>query len=422
MKRNRNDYTQQQWVDAQDKLKETKKTYEGLGGTVKSDSSLESEAKQRAKKRKEILRELETIRVEGALKIESLELKIMEDGLKKRLQQIEIDRRSQVAAIEKERKALEVKMSEINMTIPADVAQQFADRIKAVNDAAAADIRRTQTENAKYIAGLYRELGDAFATEEQRKISEIKNRYKEQREQLEKDHAGGTVSDSDYNSLMGQMNRAEAKETEDYWLEAYGDYYQKRQSLQESWEANLATIPAKYAVQARKQMQQELSAMDIEQFKKTFNWDLMFGDLGNQSIESLQFTLDKVKSKFEEMKESMTVTEIRDWQEAITNLENEIANRNPFTALHKSFKDISTSKSELVTALQDAATANNELRDAQIEYNNALTIESELRAMLNRGEIAADDERLINAENQLTAARDKLNKSTEKAGTPMQRS
>lgn len=404
------------YTDAKEKADNAKKTLQGYGIETKSDKTVENEAKQRAKKRKELLRELEQIRVEGALKIESLELQVLEDGLKKKLRQIEIDRQSQIAAIEKERKALEVKLAEINMTIPEDVARQFTARITAVNAAAASEVRRTNEDNAKYIAGLYRTLSDVFSTEEQRKISEIKNRYKEQREQLEKDHAGGTVSDSDYNSLMGQMNRAEAKETEDYWLEAYGDYYQKRQSLQESWEANLSTIPAKYAAQARKQMQQELSAMDIEQFKKTFNWDLMFGDLGNQSIESLQFTLDKVKSKFEEMKESMTVTEIRDWQEAITNLENEIANRNPFTALHKSFKDISTSKSELVTALQDAATANNELRDAQIEYNDALAIESELREMLNRGEIAADDERLINAENQLTAARDKLNKSTEKAG------
>lgn len=357
MKRNRNDYTQNQWVKAQEDLKDAQKTYEGLGGKVKSESSAANEAKQRAKKRKEILRELETLRVEGALKIESLELKVMEDGLKKRLQQIEIDRRSQVAAIEKERKALEVKLSEVNMTIPADVAQQFADRIKAVNDAAAVDIRRTQTENAKYIAGLYRELSDVFATEEQRKIASIRQTYAEQREQLKKDHDGGTLSDDDFNALMGQSNAAETKEITDYWLETYGDYYQKRQSLQRTWETNLASIPAEYAAQARRQMQSELSQLDLSELQKNLKWDEIFGNLDRVSTASLR----SLKSKLQEFirtQKDLSPESAKALAEAIEKIDNKINERNPFEALSTSFASLKT--------------ATDAVKKAQEEYNRAV--------------------------------------------------
>lgn len=357
MKRNRSDYTQAQWVKAQEDLESAKKSYERLGGKVKSDSSLESEAKQLAKKRKEILRELETIRVEGALKIESLELKVMEDGLEKRLQQIEIDRRSQVAAIEKERKALEVKMSEVNMTIPADVAQQFADRIKAVNAAAASDIRRTQTENAKYIAGLYRELGDVFATEEQRKLSSIRQTYAEQRKQLKKDHDGGTISDDDYNALIGQSNAAETKEITDYWLETYGDYYQKRKTLQQTWETNLAGIPAEYAAQARKQMHAELSQLDLSELQKNLKWDEIFGNLDRVSTASLRSLKTKLQ-EFIRTQKNLSPESAKALAEAIEKIDTKINERNPFEALSKSFTSLKT--------------ATDAVKKAQKKYNKAV--------------------------------------------------
>lgn len=412
IKKNRSAYTQNEWVKASEDLKEAKKKFENMGGEVKSDTEIKNEAK----KRQELMKELELIRKESRIKVEEAELNAMEDGMRKRLRQIEIDRDSQIAAIEKEQADLTKKFAELKMTVPEDVLKTYADRISAVNKSAQSETRRTEEENVKYIAELYRGLSDVFLTEEQQKIAAIKQTYKEQRDQLEKDRKGGTISDADYNSLVGMADKAEAKELEDYFLEAYGDYYQKRQTLQEQWESNLANIPAKYAAEARKKMEAELSSMDIEQFKKNFNWDLMFGDLGNQSIESLRFTLDKVKDKFEEMKSSMTVTEIRDWQEAIVNLENEIANRNPFSALHKSFNDISASKSELVAALQEMNAANEALVQSQNDYNLAIETESALREMVDRGEIAEDDERIVEAEQNLATTRENLNKATERAG------
>lgn len=355
MKRNRANYTQQQWVDAQEKLQQTQKTFTGLGGeAIKTESSTQiaNEAKQRAKKIEDMNRELAALRVEGALKIESLELKVMEDGMKKRLQQIEIDRRSQIAAIEKQRDQLIAKLKELKMSLPADVAQQFADQITAINNAAAADVRRTERENAKYVESLYRELGDVFATEEQRKLSEIKQRYAEQREQLKKDLDGGNITADQYNDLSAKSNAAESTETENYWLETYGDYYQKRKTLQETWEANLANIPAQYAAQARRQMQAELSELDLTELKRNLNWEEVFGNLDRVSTASLRSLKTKLQD-FIKTQKDLSPESAKALADAIEKIDDKVNERNPFEALSTSFSSLKTATEQLKTA-QDA--------------------------------------------------------------------
>lgn len=357
MKRNRENYTQQQWVAAQEDLQKTQKTFTGLGGEAfktksSSSSQVANEAKQRAKKIADMNRELQALRVDGALKIESLELKVMEDGMKKRLQQIEIDRRSQIAAIEKQRTQLIAKLKELKMSLPADVAQQFADQISAINKSADAEIRRTETDNAKYIASLYRELGDVFATEEQRKLSEIKQRYAEQREQLKKDLDGGNITADQYNDLSAKSNSAESTEIENYWLETYGDYYQKRKSLQKMWETNLANIPAQYAAQARKQMQTELSELDLTELKRNLNWEEVFGNLDRVSTASLRSLKTKLQD-FIKTQKDLSPESAKALADAIEKIDDKVNERNPFDALSTSFSSLKTATDKLKTA-QDA--------------------------------------------------------------------
>lgn len=360
MKKNRENYTQQQWVDAQEKLKDTQKEFTNLGGEAfktESSSQIANEAKQRAKKIADMNRELQSLRVEGALKIESLELKVLEDGLKKRLQQIEIDRRSQIAAIEKQREQLVAKLKELKMSLPADIAKQFADQITAINAAAADEVKRTERDNAKYVENLYREIGDVFATEEQRKLSEIKHRYAEQREQLKKDRDGGNLTEQQFTDLTTQSTAAEARDMENYWLETYGDYYQKRKTLQETWESNLANIPAQYAAEARKMMQRELTELDLTELKKNLNWEEVFGNLDRVSTASLRSLKTKLQ-EFIKTQKDLSPENAKALADAIEKIDDKVNERNPFEAMSTSFASLKT------------ATEN--LKKAQDAYNKAL--------------------------------------------------
>lgn len=410
MRKNRADYTQAQWVEAQDALKNAKKAFENLGGEVKSASTLKNEAK----KVQEALEQIQEARAEGQLKVDEAQLKVLEDGKEKRLKTIELERQQTLAAIDKEQKALEKKMREAGKTMTAEDVAMFDARRVAANDLANAQIRKTEADNAEYVAGLYREVADAFMTEEQRKIAGIKQTYAESRKQLQKDLESGNLTQQQYDELLLLNTKAEAQEIKDAWLDMYGDYYQQREALTKQWEANLANIPAEYQAQARKKMVEELSALDSDRFKNLIDWDSVFGDLDNQSIQSLRANLDRIRAYFEQNKESMSATEIKDYTEAIKKMEDEIADRNPFEAMHKSLKDIGAAKTELIAALNEMAAAQQGLTEAQNEYNLAEEYYYQLQAEMMNGDLTEDSQEMIDATTRLSEAQTRLNQAEER--------
>ena len=171
------------------------------------------------------------------------------------------------------------------------------------------------------------------------------------------------------------------KKYRDKWIKDYGSDLQKAELMQEEWNKRLAQVmteaPELYSA-VYKAMEKDMASLDLSKFKMSINWDEVFGNLDEQSLQSLQYSLDKVKTYFAKAKADMTVTEIKDFQEAITAMENEIASRNPFTAMHKAFKDISTSKDELVSSLNELATSQNELNAATEEANRLQQTKNEL--------------------------------------------
>lgn len=139
----------------------------------------------------------------------------------------------------------------------------------------------------------------------------------------------------------------------DSMIEQYGTMEQKTELLTRQWLDKINTIPADFKDAAYKQMDEEFAKLNSEQFKMQINWDDVFGNLDNQSLSSLQYTLDKVKGYFKLNSKDMGVEEIKTFQEAITKMEDAIASRNPFVSLHKSIKDISASKAEYINALSE---------------------------------------------------------------------
>lgn len=410
MRKNRADYTQAEWVAAQDALKTAKSAYEKLGGEVKSESTLKNEAK----KMQELFEQIAETRAEGQRKVDEAQLKILEDGKEKRLKTIELERQQAIAAIDKEQKELAKKLKEAGKSLTAEDLAVFDARRAAANDLAAAQIRKTEAENAEYVAGLYQEVSEVFMTEEQRKIVAIKKTYAETRKQLKKDLEAGNLTQQQYDELLLQNNKAEAQEIKDAWLEMYGDYYQQREALTLKWEANLANIPAEYQAQARKKMVEELSALDSERFKNLIDWDSVFGDLDNQSIQSLRANLDRIRAYFEQNKDAMSATEIKDYTEAIKRMEDEIASRNPFEAMHKSLKDIGDAKTELVNAMNEYNAAQQNLIAAQNEYNAAQEYYNQLQAEMMNGDLTEDSEEMVEATNRLADAQTRLNQAEER--------
>lgn len=221
---------------------------------------------------------------------------------------------------------------------------------------------------------------------------------------------------------QGERQMAEVRQQyTDDWIEQFGTAEQKSEMILRKWTNIINSIPEEFRNEALNQMEAELSALDFDNFKTSINWDSVFGDLGNQSLQSLQYNLQKIQAEFDRTKGSMSVTEIKDYQEAISKLENEIASRNPFAAFHKSLKDISSSKTEFITAMSEWKTAQEELTLAKQTYNEALAHEQELQAQVDNGTLAESSKEYIDAIEATRDAKTALNAATDKEQKAEQR-
>ena len=400
----RSKYTSDQYKKAKETYDAAEKAYKDLGGDTNENTNLENQAEERKKLLEDIAKQRKQLLADAS----DAEISALQDGLKKRLREIENQRKQTISAIDQEEAELSQKLGKLGQTLSESDRKAFQTQRDAANATATNETREAEEENAEYIKGLYEDLADVFVSEEQRKVNAIKRTYQEQRKQLSKDLAGGNITQDQYNDLSGKINAAEGQELEDYWLSAYGNYYQKREQLQEDWESRLALIPAKYQAEANRLYLEELSKLDIDQFKKNINWDSVFGDLSKQSLSSLQHTLGQVQSMFDANKGNMDVTEIRDMQEAIKSIEDEIANRNPFTGLIKAMKDIGDAKDMVVTSLNEYKDAQIELTAAQEQYNLAIQAQQELDALVQDGKTSKDTEEYAQAVENVTNATNRL--------------
>ena len=215
-------------------------------------------------------------------------------------------------------------------------------------------------------------------------------------------------------SIEDEKNRRIAESRQRYTdalIDEYGTTEQKMEKMTREWSAKIAFIPDEFMDEAIRQMDEAFAKLESEDFKNSINWESVFGDMGKQSIQSLEYNLSKIRGYFEQNKESMGTQEIKDYQEAIAKLEDEISSRNPFAAFHKSLKDISSAKTEFTTAMQEWKDAQDELKTAQDEYNAAVENEKNLKEQIDNGELSEDSEEYKEAIQATTQALDKKKKA-----------
>lgn len=204
----------------------------------------------------------------------------------------------------------------------------------------------------------------------------------------------------------------------------FGTYNQKFDQLSIEWQKKIGFISTsfpEFLPEALKKMEEDFSNLKTEDFQKTINWDVVFGNLGEQSLQSLQFTLDKVRTHFSQEGKNMSVEQIKIFQEAIEKMEDEIASRNPFTAMHKSFTNISDAKTELVNALGELAAAQRDLNSAERDYRDALEAKNAVLERIDNGELSEDCVELSNANEHLARTTTILANAQEKNSKAEQR-
>ena len=328
----------------------------------------------------------------------------------KSLTQIKAANDEWVAAVEKYERDATDKVNEHALNVREDGLEKELEQIKAdtakKKQAWEDQLRQLAEVRMKSMKELY--MARKGATESGWAKSETGKKTAE-------DHMKDLLADKKINAEyyrvqnniveQGEKQLAEVRQKHaDAMVEQYGTTAQKLEKLQREWEKKMADVPPEYAKNASKQMKEALAKLASEDFKQSINWEGVFGDLSKQSISALAHTRDKVQAYFEQNKGSMSGTEIKDFQEALRKMEDEIANRNPFTALHKSLDDIGRSKAEFTNAMSEWKTAQDELTASQQEYNEALFNRTIIQQQVDDGKLLAFGNEMVEANERLVAA------------------
>lgn len=207
----------------------------------------------------------------------------------------------------------------------------------------------------------------------------------------------------------------------DAWVQEYGTTAQKIELLERDMVKRMNEVPSEFSMAVFDSIEKQISQLKSEDFKNAINWESVFGNLDEQSLQSLQYNLEKVRSYFNANKDTMGTEEIKEYTEAISKMETEIASRNPFAAFHKSLKDIGDAKTEFTTAMAEWKEAQLGFNEAQTEYNEALALRNELQAQVDEGTLSEDSKEYKDAVDALATAQTNLNNATNKANQAEQK-
>ena len=347
------------------------KAYNGKGGKSGKDDKFDKEKSlaQIKAANDEWVAAVEKYERDATNKVNEHALNVREDGLEKELEQIKADTAKKKQAWEDQlRQLAEVRMKSMKELYMARKGATESGWAKSETGKKTAEDHMKDLLADKKINAEYYRVQNNIVEQGERQLAEVRQK-----------HA-------------------------DAMVEQYGTTAQKLEKLQREWEKKMADVPPEYAKNASKQMKEALAKLASEDFKQSINWEGVFGDLSKQSISALAHTRDKVQAYFEQNKGSMSGTEIKDFQEALRKMEDEIANRNPFTALHKSLDDIGRSKAEFTNAMSEWKTAQDELTASQQEYNEALFNRTIIQQQVDEGKLLAFGKEMVEANERLVAA------------------
>lgn len=155
-----------------------------------------------------------------------------------------------------------------------------------------------------------------------------------------------------------QKNIDHHREMMDKYLADYGDYQQKRLAIADMYALKISQAETEgEKLSLEKQKEYALAALDLENLKNDIDWEQVFGDLDKASTESLKSVQSKLRDFIASQKD-LQPDSLKEIVRAIEDIDDKIAERNPFDAMAVSFRNLKKT--------------NDELRKAQEAYNKAL--------------------------------------------------
>lgn len=179
----------------------------------------------------------------------------------------------------------------------------------------------------------------------------------------------------------------------------YGTYQEKRLAIAMDYARKIAAAEKEGDEYKKKALEQErkesLSALDFSELKDSIDWEVVFGNLSKVSKQELQ----KVKLQLKQFKQSpeyknMTVEQQKIVNEAISSIQENIIEQGGILG-------------DLPEQLKELASAQNELEDAQKEYNDALANGTEVEIEAARKKKTQATQNVINSQSNVNLSAEK---------------
>ena len=223
-----------------------------------------------------------------------------------------------------------------------------------------------------------------------------------------------------YNSVRtaitedGNRREREARQKHyDQLVEDYGNFEQKFAAILLQNAEAVKFLPAEFQAQADKIFNQQTSDLVSERIKHLLNWEELFNGMDNASTASIELMIQNTQSKLKSYGSWLTDEQRKEFTDAITKMQDEIASRNPFTQMHKSLTDLKKAQQEVTTT--------EEYRDAQSGvhgwlglYNSALEYQRTLEQEIAEGKRSENDEQYLQQQAKVTEMLNGLNAAREK--------
>ena len=254
----------------------------------------------------------------------------MKEGNKKVLQQIEDNTADQLDALDEQVKELMKKKREEDKKIWLKQDSKRKER----------DYVEPPEESIEQFLTRYHEVGVL---------------YRKRRKQIEDEGAAAAKK------VRDEESKEQKSAMEDY-LAQYGNYTQKRKALaakaaQEILDAE--TIGEKMDIARR--LQEQLSQLDMEEFRDNINWEVVFNDLDKRSIESLKKLKEQLRQAITD--KNLSADDAKTISDQIDKINEQLISRQSSWRTH--FGLVIPELEKQKQLIQEAKDAQEKLNDAQ---------------------------------------------------------
>lgn len=211
----------------------------------------------------------------------------------------------------------------------------------------------------------------------EKKIAQINLDYKEQIETIKKQadawakEQQGTLSaqqtmqisiayslakktrERDTTEVFQKQIEEENKAMNDY-LKEYGDYQEKRLAITEEYNQKIAQATTEgEKLSLRKGLESAIKELDFSQFKTSINFADIFGNLDTQTTSALTSLRDKLQEYINQAAKDLKPEDLKELQDAFSNINLKIADRQPFKELKSGLEDYKAAQEAVSLAQQD---------------------------------------------------------------------